>query len=56
MKILAIETSCDDTGAAVVGNGRTVLSNVVASQVPEHILYGGVVSEIEPLHREENVR
>jgi N6-L-threonylcarbamoyladenine synthase len=46
MKILAIETSCDDTGAAVVENGRTVLSNVVASQVPEHILYGGVVPEI----------
>lgn len=46
MKILAIETSCDDTGAAVVENGRAVLSNIVASQVPEHILYGGVVPEI----------
>ena len=46
MKILAIETSCDDTGAAVVENGREVLSNIVASQVPEHILYGGVVPEI----------
>ena len=46
MNILAIETSCDDTGAAVVRDGRTVLSNVVASQVPEHILYGGVVPEI----------
>ena len=46
MNILAIETSCDDTGAAVVQDGRNVLSNVVASQVPEHILYGGVVPEI----------
>ena len=46
MNILSIETSCDDTGAAVVKDGREVLSNVVASQVPEHILYGGVVPEI----------
>lgn len=46
MKILAIETSCDETAAAVVENGRTVLSNIVASQVEEHILYGGVVPEI----------
>lgn len=46
MNILAIESSCDDTGAAVVKNGREVLSNVVASQVPEHVLYGGVVPEI----------
>lgn len=46
MKILAIESSCDDTAAAVVEDGREVLSSVVASQVPEHILYGGVVPEI----------
>ena len=46
MNILAIESSCDDTGAAVVRDGRQVLSSVVASQVPEHILYGGVVPEI----------
>ena len=46
MNILAIESSCDDTGVAVVKDGRKVLSNVVASQVPEHILYGGVVPEI----------
>ena len=46
MKILAIESSCDDTAAAVVEDGRTVLSSVVSSQVPEHILYGGVVPEI----------
>lgn len=46
MKILSIESSCDDTAAAVVEDGRKALSNVVASQVPEHILYGGVVPEI----------
>ncbi len=46
MKILAIESSCDDTSAAVVEDGREVLSCVTASQVPEHILYGGVVPEI----------
>ncbi len=46
MKILAIESSCDDTAAAVVEDGRDVLSSVISSQVPEHILYGGVVPEI----------
>ena len=46
MKILAIETSCDETAAAVVKDGRKVLSSVVASQVEEHIIYGGVVPEI----------
>ena len=46
MKILAIESSCDETAAAVAEDGRTVLSNIVASQVEEHKLYGGVVPEI----------
>ena len=46
MKILAIESSCDETAAAVVEDGRKVLSSVVASQVAEHRLYGGVVPEI----------
>ena len=46
MKILAIESSCDETAAAVVEDGRCVLSSVVASQVEEHKLYGGVVPEI----------
>ena len=46
MKILAIESSCDETAAAVVEDGRRVLSNVVASQVEEHKIYGGVVPEI----------
>ena len=46
MKILAIESSCDETAASVVEDGRNVLSNVVASQVAEHKIYGGVVPEI----------
>lgn len=46
MKILSIESSCDETAAAVVENGRNVLSSVIASQVEEHKLYGGVVPEI----------
>lgn len=46
MYILGIETSCDETAAAVVKDGRIVCSNVVASQVEEHKLYGGVVPEI----------
>lgn len=46
MNILAFESSCDDTGAAVVRDGRTILSNVLASSVDIHALYGGVVPEI----------
>ncbi len=46
MIVLGIETSCDETAAAVVKDGREVLSDVVASQVDEHRLYGGVVPEI----------
>ena len=44
--ILAIESSCDETAAAVVRNGREVLSNVISSQIELHKLYGGVVPEI----------
>ena len=44
--ILAIETSCDETAASVVVNGRKVLSNVISSQIALHTLYGGVVPEI----------
>ncbi|WP_230399041.1 tRNA (adenosine(37)-N6)-threonylcarbamoyltransferase complex transferase subunit TsaD [Novisyntrophococcus fermenticellae] len=44
--ILAIESSCDETAASVVKNGRTVLSNVISSQIKLHTLYGGVVPEI----------
>ncbi len=46
VKILAIESSCDETAAAVVKNGRTVLSNIIYSQIDLHTLYGGVVPEI----------
>lgn len=46
MTILAIETSCDETAAAVVAEGRQILSNIISSQVPLHTLYGGVVPEL----------
>ena len=46
IKILAIESSCDETAAAVVVNGREVLSNVIYTQIPLHTIYGGVVPEI----------
>lgn len=46
MLILGIESSCDETAAAVVKDGRTVLSNAISTQIPIHTLYGGVVPEI----------
>jgi N6-L-threonylcarbamoyladenine synthase len=46
MRVLAIETSCDDTGAAVILDGRKILSNVVSSQISIHQKYGGVVPEL----------
>ena len=46
MKILAIESSCDETAAAVIEDGRNICSNVIDSQVETHALYGGVVPEI----------
>ncbi len=46
IRILAIETSCDETAAAVVENGREVRSNIISSQIALHTLYGGVVPEI----------
>lgn len=46
IKILAIESSCDETAAAVIKNGRDVLSNIISSQIDLHKLYGGVVPEI----------
>lgn len=53
--ILGIESSCDDTGVAVVKNGREVLSNVVASQIDIHKLYGGVVPEIASRNHVMNI-
>lgn len=55
MLILGIESSCDETAAAVVEDGRRVLSNVVASQVEEHKLYGGVVPEIASRRHSEAI-
>ena len=46
MKILGIETSCDETAAAVVEDGTRILSNVVASQIEIHARYGGIVPEV----------
>lgn len=46
MEILAIESSCDETAAAVIRDGREIVSSVVATQIEEHKLYGGVVPEI----------
>lgn len=46
MKILAIESSCDETACAIVEDGRKVLSNVIHTQIPIHTRYGGVVPEI----------
>jgi N6-L-threonylcarbamoyladenine synthase len=46
IRILGIESSCDETAAAVVADGRTILSNVVASQIDVHRKYGGVVPEL----------
>ncbi len=53
--ILGIETSCDDTACSVVKNGRQVLSNVVASQIDIHKLYGGVVPEVASRNHIDNI-
>ena len=55
MKILGIESSCDETACSVVEDGKTVLSNIVASQIDEHRLYGGVVPEIASRRHAENI-
>lgn len=55
MKILGIESSCDETAASVVEDGKIVLSNIVASQIDEHRLYGGVVPEIASRRHAENI-
>ena len=53
--ILAIETSCDETSAAVVKNGREVLSNLISSQIETHKEFGGVVPEIASRKHVENI-
>ena len=55
MRILGIESSCDETAAAIVEDGRTVLSNVIASQADEHRQYGGVVPELASRRHCENI-
>jgi len=55
MLILAIETSCDETAAAVVQDGNEALSSIVLSQVDEHRLYGGVVPEIASRRHAEGI-
>ena len=56
LRVLGIETSCDETAAAVVENGRSILSNVVTSQIPIHQPYGGVVPEIASRAHVENIQ
>lgn len=55
MNILGIETSCDDTAAAVVRDGRDILSNVISSQAAYHEKYGGIVPEIASRKHQENI-
>lgn len=55
MKILAIESSCDETAAAVVEDGRNVLSSVVSTQIEKHKIFGGVVPEIASRLHTENI-
>ncbi len=55
MKILAIESSCDETAAAVVEDGLTVRSSIIASQIEEHKKFGGVVPEIASRRHCENI-
>jgi N6-L-threonylcarbamoyladenine synthase len=55
VKLLAIETSCDETAAAVVEDGRHILSNVVSTQVALHAPFGGVVPELASRHHVENI-
>lgn len=55
MRILAIESSCDETACAVVEDGRKIISSIVATQIDEHKLYGGVVPEIASRRHCENI-
>ena len=53
--ILAIESSCDETAAAIIRNGHEIVSNVVASQIESHKRFGGVVPEIASRHHVEQI-
>lgn len=54
-KILAVETSCDETSAAIVADGRHILSNIISSQIPVHQVFGGVVPEIASRKHVESI-
>ena len=54
MRILGIETSCDETSASVVEDGKLVLSNIISTQIEIHKEYGGVVPEIASRHHIKN--
>src|SRR5690606_21660777 len=53
--ILAIETSCDETSAAIIRDGREMLSNVISSQIDSHKRFGGVVPEMASRHHVEQI-
>ncbi|CAD2073676.1 tRNA (adenosine(37)-N6)-threonylcarbamoyltransferase complex transferase subunit TsaD [Phocicoccus pinnipedialis] len=55
IKILSIETSCDETAASVIQNGNEVLSNIVVSQIESHKRFGGVVPEVASRHHVESI-
>lgn len=55
MKILAFETSCDETSCAVIEDGRNILSNIISTQVPIHKKFGGVVPEVASRHHIEDI-
>jgi len=55
MKILGIETSCDDTSASVAANGTVIVSNVISSQIRIHRRYNGIVPELASRHHLENI-
>lgn len=55
IRILGIETSCDETSAAIVENGRVIRSNIISSQIEIHKRYGGVVPEVASRHHVENI-
>lgn len=55
LKILAIETSCDETSVAVIKNGREIMSNIISSQISTHRIFGGVVPEIASRMHLENI-
>ena len=55
MKILAIESSCDETAVAIVEDGRKILTDCIASQVELHRVYGGVVPELASRAHQQNI-